>query len=1278
MLPIHSLLILSYLLLLPWTSTAEQFTIMSSSSTGCPKEPCHTLTDVVQSPSQYFASNTIITLLPGHHQTNVSTNLTVLIEDVRNISLIGSDPSNSESRSVVLCKGSLGFSFINVTILKVAKLHFSFCGAYFPSSFTVEENFLGSSYFKKYVSKTTFYFLQTHNVTISEVAISNSSGAGLLGINMFGHSNISQTTFSGNKPNCILIFVDIPSTSQINQPTLLTIVNSQMMFGFTSRWSRVAGLTITLAQAAYNVHVHMHNIIIRYSNFDVFIDKWMCHCSVFQATQIAGTGNKNTLAVKLNTGGSPLPSCNCSEPAEEEYTVHISDSWFVGMGITVTSFVDNCDARIKLENITVQNTDSTALLIIRMLSIMLQDVSISYSRGIKITKSNITIHGTFLFKHNIRVISIVLLRSSVTSFHGVVKFVENKAKYGAVILAINSTIKFQLTAELAGNEGTQGGAIALYDNSQLIIGKQSNITFLKNHAQTYGGAVSAYDSDIVVSMKARMIFTENDGYDGGALALHNTAALILKLHSRITFRRNHAQHYGGALYVEDPKPRVQVYVGKIRCFFQPPPQIIGHNNYLSGMFVPRIVFQNNTAGIAGGSLFGGWLDWCAIKGASGVRSFKAMFHFQEPQWQSSVICSNPTRVCVCNHDIYDCNITKYNVTAYPGETFQIPAVTVGQMFGAIPFTVQTKFIQGNSSRPPQMKPLQRTQDVRRTCTNLTYTIMSSHQVEEMVLTVEKLDTRLPAGYFVRNRQVEKIKLVFKDLHVYISLRPCPLGFVLYSSACICHPQLQQHGINCNIDSQTVSRQSSMWINATCVNRSQNGIIVHEHCPFDYCKPESFELNLEDPDEQCAFHRSGILCGACQRNLSQVFGTSRCRECSSLWALLWVPAIALTGIALVVLLIVLNLTVSVGAINGLIFYTNIVRANQATFFPPNTTNSFLSWFIAWINLDLGIETCFYNGLNAYVKTWLQFVFPLYIWVLVAIIIVSSYYSTTAAKLSGRNAVQVLATLVLLSYAKLLRVIITVFQPTELVYPDTSVRKVWLYDGNVDYFKGRHIPLFIAALLLLLISLPYTFILIFIQHLQHISSYRVLLWVQKLKPLFDAYTGPYKDRHRYWTGLLLLVRIILLLVFSMNARGSADINLLAIILTVLSLFTHTVIAGSVYKTWSLNVLEYSFFLNLGILVSATYYTTVSGQGQTAVAYTSVSVAFAKFILIIVFHTLTKIKPSHYCNCLSASRIKIKLSQLRCVLRKLCCKRKRPRQTGQQRVSHASVELRESLLE
>ena len=189
------------------------------------------------------------------------------------------------------------------------------------------------------------------------------------------------------------------------------------------------------------------------------------------------------------------------------------------------------------------------------------------------------------------------------------------------------------------------------------------------------------------------------------------------------------------------------------------------------------------------------------------------------------------------------------------------------------------------------------------------------------------------------------------------------------------------------------------------------------------------------------------------------------------------------------------------------------------------------------------------------------------------------------------------------------------------------------------------------------------------------------MQKLKPLFDAYTGPYKDKHHYWTGLLLLVRIVLSLIFSMNIHGSVDINLLVMIVTVLLLFMHLAVTGGVYKELYLNIIEYSFFLNLGICASATLYTTVTGQGQTAVAYTSVSIAFVLFIIIVVFHILTKLKSSQHCNWISVNivrKLRVKLSKLRSALKKLCCKERRPHQNTPPRVTHATVELRESLLE
>ena len=66
------------------------------------------------------------------------------------------------------------------------------------------------------------------------------------------------------------------------------------------------------------------------------------------------------------------------------------------------------------------------------------------------------------------------------------------------------------------------------------------------------------------------------------------------------------------------------------------------------------------------------------------------------------------------------------------------------------------------------------------------------------------------------------------------------------------------------------------------------------------------------------------------------------------------------------------------VNELIFYANIIRVNDVTFFPDKTANASLSWFIAWLNLDVGIETCFYDALDAYMKTWCQVIFLLYIY------------------------------------------------------------------------------------------------------------------------------------------------------------------------------------------------------------------------------------------------------------------------------------------------------------
>ena len=61
--------------------------------------------------------------------------------------------------------------------------------------------------------------------------------------------------------------------------------------------------------------------------------------------------------------------------------------------------------------------------------------------------------------------------------------------------------------------------------------------------------------------------------------------------------------------------------------------------------------------------------------------------------------------------------------------------------------------------------------------------------------------------------------------------------------------------------------------------------------------------------------------------------------------------------------------------------------------------------------------------------------------------------------------------------------------------------------------------------------------------------------------------------------------------------------AIIVTTFCINYFTITVGGVYKKSVLNMIEYSFFLNLGILSSATLFTTLTDKDQTAVVCTSV---------------------------------------------------------------------------
>ena len=232
--------------------------------------------------------------------------------------------------------------------------------------------------------------------------------------------------------------------------------------------------------------------------------------------------------------------------------------------------------------------------------------------------------------------------------------------------------------------------------------------------------------------------------------------------------------------------------------------------------------------------------------------------------------------------------------------------------------------------------------------------------------------------------------------------------------------------------------------------------VHMHCTYDYCNVHVTVVLVHKMIlEQYANGHSGVLCGGCKSGVSAVFGSAQCKHCTNncIWLLI---SLLLMGVVLMTLIFLLNCTVSVGTINGLILYANIVRPGIINFVPAkNSLEMFLFVFVDWLNLNLGIETCSYDGMDTYAKTWLELLFPVYILALVGAIIIGSRWSSKLAWLSKRNAVPVLATLVLLSYSNNL---CKIFTSTELDIQGNSSDDnppVWLDDGNILHAQRKHV-------------------------------------------------------------------------------------------------------------------------------------------------------------------------------------------------------------------------------
>ena len=828
--------------------------------------------------------------------------------------------------------------------------------------------------------------------------------------------------------------------------------------------------------------------------------------------------------------------------------------------------------------------------------------------GLSTFKSEVHFHSSvsFTFNSAFQGGALFLDKESTFTITNVTTIEHNRALYGGgIFMGLQSTLYNFGFLSVNNNTAYVGGGIWTDFNSTLANFGQLN---LQNNNATVGGGIGLTNGNTFVCKGQLRVIGNTATITGGGIGVGFDAFIILHHSTEMYFINNTANNKGGAVYVEDSVSSALYctsydYFYKFMCFYQ-----------LEAEDTKRVhmTFDGNAAAL-GDDLYGGMLGICKLGNTS--QNSSKVFDEITNMRQNETISSDAFQIRTCDGSGF---VIKH---VFPGEMFSIGVVAVGQRNGFSQGIAQVNII--DSSNTVSLGSYnQSRQPVGPNCTSLNLTVISQEN--------KSISLQVMADICVGQSSTFNPD---HALHIPLRIKSCPLPlFKLSDNVCKCNMRLERFGSVCNVTSQSIQRRrtDTFWLG---YDNNTKELIIHPNCPFYYCVVKNVSFSLNETDLQCSRDRSGLLCGACRDGHSLTLGLHMCSECSNFYLLL-LPVFMILGITLVIFLMTFKLSVAQGTISGLIFYANIFQMNRAVFLPNKTSvpdaAGFLFVFVSWLNLNFGFVTCLSNGMDLYVLTWLQYLFPLYILLLVVALVLFRRYPRWMSRMMGTNPVAVLSTLILLSYNKILHTIVISLSSTELQYKNHS-KTVWLYDGTVPFLEGKHSLMFgFAVMVFLFMMLPYTLLLLCGQCILLKSNWKIFCWINncKVKAFLDSYHGPYRVKHRYWPGLLLLVRVILLPPVAFAHSYDGSVNLLAVSTVVIAILTWAWMAGGIYENRWLDVLEASIMLNLGILTAATYYYKMQvNKSPVYVTLTSLGVVFLTFIGIMAYHVHLTLKNTHY---------------------------------------------------
>ena len=1116
-----------------------------------------------------------------------------IVQNINNLTVQGMN-GNSTIRCVPVDSPGSGFGFINITNLLLANVHFDGCGGVIPS--TAVRSFNNTHPHLLYKQRAVLMFNLCKNVTIRQININNMYiGYAILILNPFGTFEVLNTTVSEGLGGCsdditscsgsgiAAIFKNREKGADNGNNVQVTLKETKVQGNFNNIPNIPALSSLRKHDACQLPVVGAAGLTIIFTQTD-----YIANFTTTQST--IGGPNYGSVA-----GGMLILFLNGMEKSHVSITNtnfygggFLADTNQVGgSGITIHSF--NCG---KCSSGTLDSP--------RLLPMYLDTVYISDNSGQML--QTLKYGGMFY---------IDIHESCVNNFK---QFFMKKLKLklhfdvfflpGMYAVVRPSKANYSIVFESCELKQVSSNAVRLYS-------KVATITFINwRNVTIYGESffhesenpvLAVYNTNLFI--QGRMTFRNNSGTNGAAISLYHSSYLFLIPPLHATFLNNKALLYGGAIYaVNNQVP------GDNMCVIQ-----LGVNTSNLDNLDITMTFINNKAGLAGNSIYAELIYNCTQYYSTDLDIrvlLNATFEPIPTHNGLQHISSVPVEICYCSiSNVSDDKIQLHCtssetpipvIATYPGKSITLSIVAVDAT-GLIVYSPVSASITTYHYYGPHLSKyaltLKEGQDLVSTsgirCSKVTYNIHSK--------------TNQPNHGYLQLATLGNEPSLSAHIYVY----PCPIGFQLSDNGiCECDHFITKVITNakCNISTLLITRPIGSWLGR--INNFTLGFT--NICPSGNCRSTTIAINVSDIDHStCIDGKTGVLCGQCINKLSIIFGTTECRHCSNLWLLTLVGYIAI-GVILVTVLLFFRLTLSEGPLASIILTNNIIAVSTIDYLDgDNVFISGMRIFVSLMNLNLGFPLCFYDGMTTAIKTGLQFIFPVYIWTIVIVFIVLSRYSIRISNQTAASSVQVLATLIHLSFSKLLITSIDILIYARVKTENNDTITVWYGDGSVVYLQdNEHIILFsIAIVALVLFILPYIIIVTF-------GNY-FLRWkrLHHFRSFIESFHGPYKHTLGYWFGVRVLVVVYIYIVFTALRGVDVTLMLFLQVIVVISL----ALLQTYFKPFRQNGLNrmdsFCLFVNIVQISVATLCVPVMNHTSQTLSYITASLTAVVFGILVI---------------------------------------------------------------